>query len=749
MLQEPGKPGASASADQVKNAPQVPSGTASSDIKSATSVGQQTLEVLANKNKNSGEEPKSSDSGDRQTHEVPASNKNGENSKSSVSRDAGQQTQEVLTDKPTHDNAALEDIAARSRDYLKKAKDKKISELEQGLGDDLLPYKVILTASKAQLAAPDLRDKAKKCPEDLGTIFSEADGRVKLTDIKVVLGQKKTWTFSFDSSTFECLGCQQHHNHLYFPRRGSGGRGSRQTIWLSDQSMPAAIPVSSSLGCIKIVRLENGSLMDLAEGLVDLLSGRQVTAGSVILLTSASNMLAAGTAGYAQDLVLAIQYLRRTLGDHLLYGPLPNILFNGAADEELIRTNLEVGAWVKHAFIHNDALCADSFKILEKSMLGRGRGGGLQTSYRCRLRLPSHQNNPAIHETWSSGDWNEFPNSVRPPKIAEETELYHSIIRDLRNNLALDLEPAPQIERWPLLVHQVKEKKKTMLVVGSSHASKTAGALERAGYDVELLFKPNWRALKNARRDMAQELATEICDKLEQKKTDTVVFQLLDSNVYWALQSDGSTISARSGPDNKYHYDGDLITISKSAQHSLFNNIKPIFEAVNGKDFLLVTPLPRYLVSGCCSDADHMPNRRLPGFEEQLVDDLEQVSTNFKAFLFTNGLKNGKVVNPLISLRGLQRNEAWGEDPVHPLECAYDKIAEGIVKVAANLEEAGKKRRRTDSLDGSRTSGTSGRVPPSYQPQYHQRSSGGGGRGGGGGGAKGWLPPNKDYRKRN
>jgi hypothetical protein len=374
LLQEPGEPGISRSADQCKNAPQVPPGNNNPDIKSASSVGQQILEVLANEN--IGENAKSSESAGQQTLEVPASKNNSDKSKSSASEDAGQQTQEVLTGKPAIDNATLTDIAARSKDYLKKAKEKKISELEQGLGEDLLPYKVILTASKAQLAAPDLRDKVKKCPEDLGTIFSEADGRVKLTEIKVVLGQKKTWTFSFDSSSFECLGCQQHHNHLYFPRRGSGGRGSRQTIWLSDQSMPGAIPVSSSLGFIKIVRLENGSLMDLADGLVEILSGRQVAAGSVILLTSASNMVAAGTAGYAQDLILAIQYLRRTLGDHLLYGPLPNILFNGATDEELIRTNLEVGAWAKYAFIHSDALCADSFKILEKSMLGRGRGGG-------------------------------------------------------------------------------------------------------------------------------------------------------------------------------------------------------------------------------------------------------------------------------------------------------------------------------------------------------------------------------------
>jgi hypothetical protein len=225
----------------------------------------------------------------------------------------------------------------------------------------------------------------------------------------------------------------------------------------------------------------------------------------------------------------------------------------------------------------------------------------------------------------------------------------------------------------------------------------------------------------------------EVATKLEEKKVDTEVFQLLDANVYWALQEDGSAIAARCGPDKKYHMDGDIITSSKSAQHSLFNNLRPLFEAVNGKDFLLVTPLPRYVIDGCCYDTEHMPNRRLPGFEQQLMDDLQEVATNFKAFLFTGGPKNGKIVNPQISLRGLQRHEIWDKDPVHPRDGAYDKLAEGIIRVATNLEDAGKKRRRTDSLDGGRQvssrgrGGTDnqGRRQPDYHHQQQQRGQGG------------------------
>jgi hypothetical protein len=118
-----------------------------------------------------------------------------------------------------------------------------------------------------------------------------------------------------------------------------------------------------------------------------------------------------------------------------------------------------------------------------------------------------------------------------------------------------------------------------------------------------------------------------------------------------------------------------------------------------------------------------MPNRRLPGFEQQLTEDLKATAGNFKDFLFTHGFKNGKVVDPLINLRSMQNNEIWGKDPVHPKEAAYDKIVEGVLRVASTLEEAGKKRRRTDSLDGGASSSSRRTDGRGGHYDGHQRAS--------------------------
>jgi hypothetical protein len=151
-------------------------------------------------------------------------------------------------------------------------------------------------------------------------------------------------------------------------------KGGRQLIWLTDQSMPPLLPVATNQECIKIIRLENGTLQELAEGLVRTLSGRQVAAGSAVLMMSAIIMAAAGTAGYPEDLMRAIRYLKRSLGDHLQYGPLPNLLLNGCSDATVLRTCVEVAHWATAVFKDSSVLLSNSFRLVEQHLADRASG---------------------------------------------------------------------------------------------------------------------------------------------------------------------------------------------------------------------------------------------------------------------------------------------------------------------------------------------------------------------------------------
>jgi uncharacterized membrane protein YgcG len=325
--------------------------------------------------------------------------------------------------------------------------------------------------------------------------------------------------------------------------------------------------------------------------------------------------------------------------------------------------------------------------------------------------------------------WEELPKAVRALKLCKEKEAVEAIVAELRKKLAINLDPTPVIDRWPGEVTRSSSYSKSFLVVGSSHASKLAVALKDRGQRVELIFEANLRAMKSK----IVALATSVEKVMEEKQVDCIMFAVADNNIYLAMYNE-ETSPALKDNDGNFHVCGDLILSSKSAQHSLFNSLKPVFDKVRNKHVLFMSPLPRYIISGCCNDAKHMANRSQPGFEMQLLKDLKDTAENFKDFMFMSGYKNMKVLDPCINIRNLGEEELWETDPVH------HKIADSAVWMASNMEAAaataGNKRPRTDSagLGASRRTKISSREGDGGSTSNSGGSGRGGHRGGGYGG---------------
>jgi hypothetical protein len=85
-------------------------------------------------------------------------------------------------------------------------------------------------------------------------------------------------------------------------------------VLLTDQSYPPVIQSGSNQKCMKVMRLEHGSLMELAEGLVTVLRGRYLEAVSAILLFSVTNLATSGTAGYISDWMERKELLKKKVG---------------------------------------------------------------------------------------------------------------------------------------------------------------------------------------------------------------------------------------------------------------------------------------------------------------------------------------------------------------------------------------------------------------------------------------------------
>jgi hypothetical protein len=106
-------------------------------------------------------------------------------------------------------------------------------------------------------------------------------------------------------------------------------------------------------------------------------------------------------------------------------------------------------------------------------------------------------------------------------------------------------------------------------------------------------------------------------------------------------------------------------------QLDLFRNLHPVFEILGQRKILLVTPLPRYIIGGCCEDRGHGTNRADPDYKKKMLADLETMNRNLKDFVFCEGNRNMRLFDPNIDLRGLEEADIWSEDPVHPRRETY------------------------------------------------------------------------------
>jgi hypothetical protein len=88
------------------------------------------------------------------------------------------------------------DILAKSKAYVKACQDKKADEIFDSLGDDCLAYGVIKKANAKKHRLMDLKTGQFKYLPEMGSFVTLLDGRMRLADVQVILGQQQTWTYS-------------------------------------------------------------------------------------------------------------------------------------------------------------------------------------------------------------------------------------------------------------------------------------------------------------------------------------------------------------------------------------------------------------------------------------------------------------------------------------------------------------------------------------------------------------------------
>jgi hypothetical protein len=158
--------------------------------------------------------------------------------------------------------------------------------------------------------------------------------------------------------------------------------------------------------------------------------------------------------------------------------------------------------------------------------------------------------------------------------------------------------------------------------------------------------------------------------------------------------------------------EGAVTVATADVQQEHFGAIRPLLDQIEKRKCLIITPLPHYVLSGCCSNMQHCTNIKEPQYKSNMLLALAELTKNLKNYLFYIGKKNIKVMDPAVDLRGLTDKEIWSEeDPIHMRPEMYSLLAEGVNKMAA---EADPKRRREDH---------SGDVQPEARRGHHEATT--------------------------
>jgi hypothetical protein len=405
----------------------------------------------------------------------------------------------------------------------------------------------------------------------------------------------------------------------------TGGGDRRRVILLGDQAVPALWEAAGGAACILILRIEYGYLKELAEELVERMRGQFLAGGSVVLLFSATNLAAVGTAAYCQDLVRAVSILRRGLGEQVLFTPLPHIFMGGCNDGPTIRSAVDVSMWATRYFGGERLVLKKTFGVANDILAETG-GSGYEPATSSRYWLPHNGGNGETERIWISDGKVPLPLKVAPVTISLEKKFYEALVGELRSGMAIDIDPeacmdrtipAPAASGGGAPGGGESGTSVSVLVVGGSNAKRLCEAMKAAGIAAGLLHLPNLRLIRGA----GDLVAGKLRDEVDRKKPEAIVLQFMDNSSFEALTVEGSRIPPRKC-EGKHHLDGDIAVVEKASTVAMLRGCRPVLNATAGIKTVFIGPMPRYVVASCCADPEHMANRVAPGFFTNMKRDL-------------------------------------------------------------------------------------------------------------------------------
>jgi hypothetical protein len=202
---------------------------------------------------------------------------------------------------------------------------------------------------------------------------------------------------------------------------------------------PPIIPSNSDKACVKIIRREDATIVELVKELIQLLRSKEINKNGIVLIHSLSHMSKTGTEGHIEDLLMGALKLRAVLGQQVQVVPLPHLLLAGCTCPMTIHMAAEVTALAAKVYGEDGRFLTGSFQKANYLLSPRTGARGQDEKM---IRLPVTTMWPSSKATWVMARF-DLNVQIKPTCEQSENEIVRSIIGELRTGLALPLEQAP------------------------------------------------------------------------------------------------------------------------------------------------------------------------------------------------------------------------------------------------------------------------------------------------------------------
>ena len=277
---------------------------------------------------------------------------------------------------------------------------------------------------------------------NMGSLYNYDDSPCHKCFTDFRFGQKLNIMMSFNPHVLECSCC----GGKVLVDHKAAIKTERPVFVITDQSFPASACADGNGQCLKIIRVENGSLWEIFTIFYDTirLGKLHAPAGSVVLLGSASHLADVGVAAYADELGAVAKRILSLFGGCVYFSPCPMLLLAGSNCSMLLRSIIEINAWFSVVMADSVSFCADTMKAAVEVLYKLKTGDSAANC--CRLMLPTGFGSGNAKKKWESGSAN-LPAGVLSLSKSDESCLILLLVKELNDRLGLQLDPTPNLCR--------------------------------------------------------------------------------------------------------------------------------------------------------------------------------------------------------------------------------------------------------------------------------------------------------------